>query len=606
MFNLYQVITTPTRITVSSSTLLDHMPTNDIALRMIAGTLPICTTDHLPIFALFYPSPVKDTPTVIADLPAKTHSLTEVLDNKLYKKELLNNALEKIDWSQLYGENDVNIALNIFTEKINRTTQCFLKKIRRPAETNKPKKPWITRELLGEIKLVRNLYLSFLNRRSDDTRTIWKWQSKKLKKSINRAEKTYFINKVYECRGNSTKLWKIYNSLRGKQQSTVTLPAAIKHDGKEITSREEVACALNSYFATIGTKLANEIPYGGTRTFTDKQEIYKLEKLVIQDSDTIQAIQLLKPSNTLDTMGIHTQILKDGCHSLSAPLTHIIRLSLEQGIFPAALKMAKIIPIYKSGCQTMISNYRPLSILPTLAKIFEKIVERQLRLFLERNKLIQNCQYGFRSLSSTIMAISNIHERIIENLTKKLTAIGIFLDLRKAFDTVDHSILLEKLSNLGISGNLLNWFADYLKNRSQYIRVENWTSPSEIITAGVPQGSILGPLLFIIYVNDLSNSLQQLMPLLFADDSNLFGFNKDRNELQELVNGDLCRVAEWLKMNRLSINLEKTHFMVFQTRKMKSVRKNDLPLEIQIDGKSLNEVQTIRFLGITLQSSCLE
>ena len=203
------------------------------------------------------------------------------------------------------------------------------------------------------------------------------------------------------------------------------------------------------------------------------------------------------------------------------PLTTIINQSLSTGIFPDQLKIAKVIPLYKKDDQYILDNYRPISLLPSLSKVFEKTVFLQLYEYLDKNKLLYKSQYGFRSLHSTEMASLEIIDIILKDLDKGKIPIGIFLDLSKAFDTLDHKILLNKLKYYGVKDTELLWFHSYLTNRFQFVNINDIQSSRLSVSTGVPQGSVLGPLLFIIYMNDIHQASTKFHAILFADDTNL-------------------------------------------------------------------------------------
>ena len=278
------------------------------------------------------------------------------------------------------------------------------------------------------------------------------------------------------------------------------------------------------------------------------------------------------------------------------PLTHLINLSLRSGVFPSELKLAKVVPIFKAGDTSAINNYRPISVLSFFSKVFEKIVYNHVLDFIDDNNVLYDYQYGFRHSHSTQQAIITLVDRITKSLDKGHIAITILLDLKKAFDTVDHRILLRKLYAYGIRGALLKWFERYLTGRTQYVAFNGTNSDIHYVKCGVPQGSILGPLLFILYMNDICSVSKLLFILLYADNTCVMLSGKDLNDLIAVLNVELISLCDWLKSNKLSLNTQKTFFMVFHRARLKSANCNDLV----IDNASITRVYFAKYLGIII------
>ena len=276
-----------------------------------------------------------------------------------------------------------------------------------------------------------------------------------------------------------------------------------------------------------------------------------------------QIIQSLKSSNTTDIFGISTKFVKIACTALEGTLSLIFNNSIKEGIFPDAMKLAKVIPIHKGDSRYVVSNYRPISLLPILSKIFEKIMYNRLIEFIDKNNILIPNQFGFQKNKSTEMAVNAIINNIINSYENKDTAYCIFLDFAKAFDTVNHNILLKKLEHYGIRGTPLNWFKSYLYDRQQYTEFGDVLSDLDYIKCGVPQGSVLGPLLFLIYINDIVNSSALLKFFLFADDTTIFFSGKPTPSLEKTLNSELKKVNKWLMSNKLSLNVGKPCFLNF-------------------------------------------
>ena len=252
------------------------------------------------------------------------------------------------------------------------------------------------------------------------------------------------------------------------------------------------------------------------------------------------------------------------------PLHYLINLSLESGYIPKELKIAKIVPVFKDGDCHNYTNYRPISLISSFAKLLEKIVARQIVRFLNEQNIIYKHQYGFRATHNTSQPVLHFADKIYNALNQNPQAktLSIFIDLKKAFDTVDHTILLKKMEHYGIRGLSNVWFQNYLSEREQFVYINGAESSKQKILCGVPQGSVLGPLLFLIFINDLPNATE-LLTLLFADDTTfqISGVNVDL--LYEKANFELEKAAEWFKSNKLTLNVKKNKIYVVHRKKCK-------------------------------------
>jgi len=293
---------------------------------------------------------------------------------------------------------------------------------------------------------------------------------------------------------------------------------------------------------------------------------------------------------------IHAKIVKSTFHLYIDPLVHIFNLSLENGFFPDELKVAKIIPLHKSGDTMNITNYHPVSVLPLFSKILERLMYSRLISFIQQHDTLYKFQFGFREKHSANLALIALVDKITSAIDKGDIVIGLFLDLKKAFDTVNHNILLDKLFHYGVRGVAFDWITDYLDQRKQYVNFQNIASCESIIKCGVPQGSILGPLLFLLYVNDIANVSEILVPIIFADDTNMFLQGKNIRETIQIMNTEISKVVTWLNSNLLLLNIDKTQYMIFHSNK----KKINSQCPVKVSEQDIERVSNTKFIGVNL------
>ena len=293
---------------------------------------------------------------------------------------------------------------------------------------------------------------------------------------------------------------------------------------------------------------------------------------------------------------ISAKIIKITAKEISKPLTHIFNLSFSFGIIPDSLKIALVTPIFKGNEQNKFENYRPISVLSCFSKLLEKLMTKRLTQFIERNKILSKHQYGFRRNRSTEHAIIDFVDKIIQAIEQGKFSVGIFLDFSKAFDTINHKILIGKLEHYGIRGVAKKLFENYLSNRKRIVKYNGVHSEEMEITSGVPQGPVLGPLLFLLYINDIQHCSELLSIILFADDTNVLYSNTCLKTLNDVVQIEMNKISNWLNVNKLSLNTSKTKFILFRS-------KNKQPkhsLKFQINNNFIKQVKNTTFFGIVV------
>ena len=388
----------------------------------------------------------------------------------------------------------------------------------------------------------------------------------KLNSLIKETKHEYFRNKLSNAE-NSKESWQTINELLNKRPKTTEVKE-LDIDGQLIIDDDKIADAFNQYFSTIGSTLSDNIIGNDIdpMRFLAPIDGSSFNFICITLQETIDALNDIKFSKSPGIDGISIKLLKDASNIVAGPLVNIFNVSLQRAIFPNDWKLAKMTPIFKEGSKADCGNYRPISVISAVAKLFEKLVYRQLSSFLTLNGILVEQHFGFRHKHSTETALLSSTNEWLFNMDRGLLSGVLFLDLKKAFDTVDHHILLSKLELCGIKGTSLKWFESYLSGRNQICSVNSRVSSVRQLKCGVPQGSNLGPILFLLYINDLPNCLETTKANLFADDTNLTCEGFSLYEIEIKLNKDIENVHRWLTANKLSLNMKKTEFMIIGSR----------------------------------------
>ena len=385
--------------------------------------------------------------------------------------------------------------------------------------------------------------------------------------AIKQAKKRYFSDNLKTSKGNPRKTWNLINELTSRNTSKSSNILEIQVDNRTISTPGDMAEAFNDHFTNIGQVLAQEVPAAEVNpefylSHTDKAFCLKTPSLDV-------VINLLRNIDEKKATGldmIPSKLLKMAASIVAPSLTAIFTKSIITGVYPTEWKMARVTPVFKKGVKSNLNNYRPISVIPVVSKVFEKIVYDQLYQYLNDNQLLSSCQSGFRSLHSTLTALLEATNSWSVNIDNGFLNGVVFIDLKKAFDTIDHEIILRKLSYFGADQATAKWFQSYLSNRTQRCNVNGNLSSASTVTCGVPQGSILGPLLFLMYINDLPNCLRVAAPRMFADDTSITLSAKTVADLKLAVTSELNNLTCWLRANKLSLNVAKTELIIIGSR----------------------------------------
>ena len=312
--------------------------------------------------------------------------------------------------------------------------------------------------------------------------------------------------------------------------------------------------------------------------------------------------RIVKAINTSKSSGLNnisSFIVREAFLSIIPEITHLYDLSLTTSNFPAEWKKALVVPIPKTGDLTLVQNYRPISLLPLPGKILEKLVHLQLADYLESNSLLTEVQHGFRRNHSTIHSVAQFSNYVNTKMDSGMPTLATYIDFKKAFDCVQHPVLLSKLSGLNLGEDVVGWIGSYLSHRMQRVYANDTYSPYQTITQGVPQGSVLGPLFYIVYANNLVDTVKHCKVALYADDTVLYTASKSFGSALSRMQEDLNSITSWCKMNSISANTDKSKVMVLGSKHSLNALP---PFEVKLDGNVLQSVCSYKYLGVTIDS----
>ena len=587
-YSFMPLINKPTRITTTSATLIDNIFTNSFNVSTTKKGI-LCTdiSDHMPIFSIS--SDIKLTKCEKDDVYKRVFNQ--------HNKDCFKNLLSSLDFASLLNNGDSQTAFSIFHKAYHDAynTSFPLMKITR-RYTNR--KPWLSDSLIKSIKVKNKLYSMFRRRPTEENEKMYKGYKNKLNHILRKEERNHIQNRLNQCKSSMKNTWQIIKEIINKKR-VPQKPTSFCINNSYVTDRHIISEKFNNYFVNIGPTLASKI-----ETSSDSPTTYiksnSIDSFFLKPTNKLEILNIVKNLKICSSGwdDIRTDIFKDNIDIIIEPFVYLINLSLSCGTFPKELKIAKVLPLFKSGDVSKFNNYRPVSVLPVMSKVFEKVFYSRLIDFLKKNEILYNYQFGFREGHSTYMALLTLIDNIVNSFEKNEYTLGVFLDFSKAFDTIDHKILLSKLNTYGIRGVSNTWINDYLTDRQQYVLYCGSESSYQTIKCGVPQGSILGPLLFLLYINDLANVSTLLHSIIFADDTNLFISGTNLQDMSRIMNNELKLLVEWLKCNKLSLNVSKTNFMIFRSRKSIPLPKVD----IKINEISIQEVIKTKFLGVILDN----
>ena len=584
---LVHTISKPTRDINNAISLLDNIFISN-SIPYSSGLFLWDVSDHYPVFVFM--KNVFTSQNEVEKIKYRLvntvtlNNMAESLSNHNLQEEILNCvnldcAVEKLDEILMFY---FNLHCPIITKRITRRER---------------EKPWIDLHIRRLIKCRENSYKSLKN--GSISLVFYKQFRNFVTKQITDSKKRYLTNLLDSIKSNMKKTWSVLNGLlKPKLNNNISHIKSILLEGTVFEDGAQIGNLLNHHFSTIGSKIS--------------QSFEPSDHFIASSSSILNSFFFHRVTPN-EVAGIIDKLKNKSCHIdyypskvlkflnpiLSPILAYLVNKSLSEGHYPRCFKIARVIPLHKGDRKDDVNNYRPISILPILGKIFERIVYNQLYYFLEKYNLLHCNQFGFRKNRSTIDAVMDQLDFVYNNLDQGNAVISIFMDFSKAFDCLDHVLLLKKLFHYGVRGITNLWFKSYLSNRSQFVFVNDINSSTLPISHGVPQGSILGPLLFLLFINDFPNSNPFFKFSLFADDSTLTCKFANGNEsiMKSKLENELIPVYHWLKMNKIKINLNKSKFMAFSYGKTYCLN------ELKMGNGLITATDNTKFLGIILDKN---
>ena len=576
------LINRPTRVTDHSATIIDHFWTNDLSVDIKSGILMNDCSDHFAPF-IWIPSLMVHN---VSNQNQISYRKWKNLDCDEFRDRLSSESINFV--SQIGRDPDANMInlTRIITDLIDEFAPL---KHFKPRQKND--KPWLTSDLKLLIKEKNKIHKKYLLKPLK-----FGSQYRNIRNRVNNCIKTkkkqYYQNLLLDCFNNSKKTWNVLNELLGRKKENDNY--ALEINGEKVENKQHVANEFNTYFANITSEIVSTLPVSNFSF--DHFLRGNFVSTFFLNTTTPETIKIFIDKLNSTSGGFYeipAHFFKSFSDVLAEPISKSINCCIESGCFPDSLKIAQIVPLHKSKNKFQLSNYRPISLLPIIGKLFESHIYNDLLAFIEANGILCPQQCGFRKNSSTNIAVTKLLDKIVSGMEERKFGLGVFLDLQKAFDMVDHQILLKKLHFYGIRGIPLQIFSSFLSNRKQCVKINRALSDFSLLNRGVPQGSILSATLFLIFINDIVNCSSKLHFNLFADDTCVYLNDNSLPNLYVYMNEELSRVEEYLSANKLSLNVSKTIYILFKGRRT----AQNLP-NLCIYGNEIERRDNTKFLGI--------
>ena len=578
--NMKPLITKPTKVNLDNPitrfSVLDQVWVSKELTSAESYIIPIAITDHYPICAVIHGFTMSSPPTTV-----KKRFFSE------RGKETLKILLSNLE-VYIYGEDMNKIFENYHKQVLSIYELAF------PIQTKilktKQAAPWMTNKLKKCIKKKAKLYKLYLKGRI--TKADYNQYKNRLTNAVRRTKALFYAKQFFEYANNPRMVWSTINGILNRK-ATITLKE-LTVNGNTITG-EALVNYVNDFFVSIASTICAAVPNSTTLTCYAAPILVSCFFYPASVNEVVLVIKKLKNKGN-KILDFHPTIIKENIYLFGNHFSVLYNLSLVKCIFPNILKIARVSPVHKSGKPEVIDNYRPISSLPIFSKIFERLTLNRMDSFISRNNILTSCQYGFRKGCSTTQAVARLLSVVVQAYNQRSFSACFFLDLRKAFDTVNHDFLITKLQHYGFRGQCSDYLRSYYQNRQQYVYANGHSSSTKSVVYGVPQGSILGPICFSLYINDMPLAVQEEV-VLFADDAAFIITCHTLDGLYRKIRKLFSDLSAYLNMNKLVPNSRKSKLMMFRSR-----ITPELP-SLYFGGEEIEWISEFKYLGVTITSN---
>ncbi len=583
VLKLEQLITQPTRVTAATNTIIDHIWCNNPMLYSHRGVIDSGMSDHSLIFCCRKRKKL-----------TKERKTIEIRSRRNFDQIAFENDVANIDWTEVLDCDNIELAAEYFQIKFMEVVDRHMPIIKVRMRSQQP--PWISSGFLSLIdarEYRARILRKYPTAENSNALKLAKLAVQKLKRSL---KKSFIESSLHKHQGDPKKLWRTIRTFWPNSRGNSSYISSMNG----FTDDAKIADFMNDFFCNTGNRIQSQITSDATLNEFDifhRPPVFDFN--MITKSDISDAINRLSSSPSSSIDHITAYMIKASKTGLLDVLEYLFNLSLSQRQFPSCWKISKVTPLLKSGNPSDVNNYRPISIIPTVGKILERIVHKQSSDYLKSYNILTDAQSGFRPGHSTGTCMISFLDEIYSKIDIGEAVGTLFIDLSKAFASIDHAIMSEKLAKMGFRLGPIKWFESYLTGRRQVTRVNSNLSSETVTSCGVPQGSILGPLLFICYTNDLPSHLQYTRPSIYADDTALLSFGSSVTEIELNLQSDINILHRWFDANKLSLNRSKSKAMLFCSNRH---RDKDTQLNVTIDGEVLETVTSFKYLGMELDN----